>query len=819
MPKSNENGNRTKVTPTDLFTGKTLGNFRIVSKIGHGGMGLVYKAYDRTLDRIVALKILPPHLQDDEFTKRFVREARTSAKLDHPNVVQIYSVGRSQNTWYIAMQHVKGKTLADYLTQGYRFSFKQTLIITRAVANALGAAHRLGIIHRDIKPSNIMIDEQGRVKVMDFGLARLMLSKGKFTQTGTYLGTPEYSSPEQCESGQVDGRSDIYSLGVVLYELLSGRVPHIAETPLALFNKITSETPIPLKDINHSVPPSIERLVEKMLAKKQEDRLQNARETARAIDRLLHTERLPAQIIDKPARVMIDEKITPVKPRLISNFKKTASPLVISAVVGAGLILIGFIILVIHLSKPPAETTIITPPIDMTAVTPPAIVEETTMIVFDFINQTGNKDAPWLEIALADMLIANFNLDQNYKIKAIPRYDLLTKMKQLGKKITLDTESDERITMTPASNTLIKSFKAHLIVRGTFYITEGNKIRIITDLYRYYADKNDEPLKHINRTMTQSDNYNQDLFKLVDEISDKLMGTLVTEAENYDLRIAGLSLENSETEKRDNIKDLVAHFINDTLNQPENLERELSTGKRGRYLAKANSKTLGKAYKKSGNGETKLKQDAKAEAAEAGPGTPSDAKLLQSGSPDDETIARQTLRRAESPDKGMIAEQIIIQKEHDGAKKEKDLDQRNAEELSRATSRLSNNFQAQLHLAGNKELNSLLNNIKRQQADPQSMMESNDKDAARSKLADREEKEWAQEELPRNAPAAPEALTETIELAETQTLSKTTKTKSLILDATIMKLTEIDEVTLNKLLQLIYQNIMKEETETFKEIK
>ena len=278
------------------LSGRKIGPYRVTDQIGKGGMGVVYRAHDMALDRTVAIKILPGHLSgDEEFVKRFVREARSAARLDHPNIVQVFQAGRmvsegaggGPGPCFIAMQYFDGQPLSELISDAGRIEPARALNVARQVAEALAAAHAAGIIHRDIKSSNILVASDDRVKVADFGLATCIAGEGRrITQTGAYLGTPEYSSPEQCEGAELDGRSDIYSLGVVLYEMLTGRVPFEAPTPLKLFDRIVHEAPEPLSRVQAGLPRELCALVGRMLAKRREDRPATAEELLSAMRRV-----------------------------------------------------------------------------------------------------------------------------------------------------------------------------------------------------------------------------------------------------------------------------------------------------------------------------------------------------------------------------------------------------------------------------------------------------------------------------------------------------------------------------------------------------
>ncbi|MCH8333416.1 serine/threonine protein kinase, partial [Candidatus Sumerlaeota bacterium] len=253
--------------------GKRIGPYEILGELGRGGMGVVFKARDVSLNRLVALKVLAQHLaQDKSFIKRFLQEARTAAQLSHPNVVTVFQVGREGNFPFIAMEYVKGRDLSDVIAEKGQIDLKTALDVTRKVASALGAAHELKIIHRDIKPQNILVAKGGIVKVMDFGLAKMMEQATALTQAGSVLGTPAYMSPEQCRADDVDHRADLYCLGVVLYQMLAGRLPFQGQTPLVVIHSILTEPPPPIREFNPGVPDNVVAILDSLLAKDREDR-------------------------------------------------------------------------------------------------------------------------------------------------------------------------------------------------------------------------------------------------------------------------------------------------------------------------------------------------------------------------------------------------------------------------------------------------------------------------------------------------------------------------------------------------------------------
>jgi serine/threonine protein kinase len=270
--------------------GKTVGQYQIVEQIGKGGMATIFKAYQPAIDRYVAIKVLPRELaQDPNFVKRFVHEAKAIAALEHPHILPVHDFGTADDINYMVMRYVKGGTLADIM--GTHVSLDRTVKYVANVARALDYAHRSGVVHRDIKPSNILIDEHGEVLLTDFGIAKIMegSQSTQLTAAGSILGTPAYMSPEQAQGGSIDGRSDIYSLGVVLYELLTGEPPYQGETPYAVVLKHVSDPLPPPRQKNPNVPEDFERIVFRAMAKNPHDRFDTAADMATALEGALIT--------------------------------------------------------------------------------------------------------------------------------------------------------------------------------------------------------------------------------------------------------------------------------------------------------------------------------------------------------------------------------------------------------------------------------------------------------------------------------------------------------------------------------------------------
>ena len=269
----------------DDLTGKTIAGYQIIEQIGRGGMSTVFRAYQPSLDRDVAIKILPPYYsqQDDSFLTRFKREARSIAKLRHPNILMVMDFGQQDDLAYIVMEYVTAGTLRDRLKKP--IALGEVNLLIGQIASALAYAHEQGIVHRDVKPSNIMLPKSDWALLTDFGLAR-MVGGSFLTQSGMTVGTPAYMSPEQGSGKTIDHRTDIYSLGVMLYEMVVGEVPYTAETPMAVVVKhIVEPLPMP-RAKNPDIPEDLQRVILKALAKDPADRFQNINDLAKALSEI-----------------------------------------------------------------------------------------------------------------------------------------------------------------------------------------------------------------------------------------------------------------------------------------------------------------------------------------------------------------------------------------------------------------------------------------------------------------------------------------------------------------------------------------------------
>ncbi len=369
--------------------GKTILHYEILEKLGEGGMGVVYKAHDTKLDRIVALKFLPQRLTGDSNEKeRFYHEARAAAALTHQNVAVIYEIGEHEDRVFIAMEYVEGRTLKHLVEkESDSLSIKKVLDISTQVCDGLAAAHEKGIVHRDIKSDNIMLTPKGQVKIMDFGLAKLK-GASKLTKEGSTIGTAAYMSPEQAQGEDVDRRSDIFSFGVVLYELLTAHLPFRGEHQAALLYSVVNEDPQPIARFNDKVSPELERNVFKALAKDKEDRYQH-------IDDLLADLRRERKNIEY-ARTGVLKTSTAVQPPAAAEghheFKlpKKGRPLIIST--SAVVVLVMAVLSYFVLFKRPTATNA-------------RAVSSKSIAVLPFENLSPDKNNVYFADGIQDMIL------------------------------------------------------------------------------------------------------------------------------------------------------------------------------------------------------------------------------------------------------------------------------------------------------------------------------------------------------------------------------------------------------------------------------
>jgi serine/threonine-protein kinase len=361
------------------LTGQQFGAYQIVAPLGEGGMAAVYKAYQPAVDRYVAIKVLPrQYAADPDFTARFEREARLLARLQHPHILPIFDYGQANGYTYLVMPFVPSGTLTDLL-KGEPLPLLQVRRLMTQIGEALAYAHAHGLIHRDVKPSNVLLDESGNCLLSDFGLARMAEGSLKLTVTGAVLGTPAYMSPEQGMGQPLDGRSDVYALGVILYEAITGRVPYRAETPVAVIFKHISDPLPPACELNPALPEPVERVLLKALAKRPEDRFQTAAEMVAALQVAIPETGQPTAL-PPPPPIQPATLATPASHPSIATpvTTKTALPGWVWFAVGLGLLAVvgaaGLAALwpLLNPPEPPLIVITATPPPEVASPLPPS---------------------------------------------------------------------------------------------------------------------------------------------------------------------------------------------------------------------------------------------------------------------------------------------------------------------------------------------------------------------------------------------------------------------------------------------------------------
>lgn len=358
-----------------------IGKYSIDGVLGKGAMGIVYKGVDPLIGRTVAIKtirfdVIDSSFKQDEAIKRFTREAQSAGILSHPNIVTIYDVGKAEGLTYIAMEYIEGRSLEELIVSRKKFPLDEIINIITQIGDALDYAHRKGIVHRDIKPGNILIDKEGNTHLCDFGIARIETSD--LTQTGTSLGTPNYMSPEQIAGKKADNRSDIFSVGVILYELLTNEKPFPGDNLTTVLYKIINEDPLPLKTFDKKLPDGLDHTVLKALAKAPESRYQSCRELTEDLINYSKYEDMPL-----PERRETEGEIT--KTEVVPEFQKEKKnkPLLILVVSMMTVVVavIAFIFLFMNKSTLPdssGDSASLPPPTTETQIQTPAEKEKQT---------------------------------------------------------------------------------------------------------------------------------------------------------------------------------------------------------------------------------------------------------------------------------------------------------------------------------------------------------------------------------------------------------------------------------------------------------
>ncbi|MDH5769035.1 MAG: serine/threonine protein kinase, partial [Nitrospirota bacterium] len=393
----------------DLIRGTTLANrYEIIEELGKGGMGRVYRVEDTKLKQEIALKLIKPEIAKDKKTiERFRNELKLAREIAHRNVCRMYDLNEEKGTHYITMEYVRGEDLRSSIRRFGQLPIGKSISIIKQICEGLAEAHRLGVVHRDLKSNNIMIDKEGNVRIMDFGIARSLEAKG-ITGAGVMIGTPEYMSPEQVEGKEVDQRSDIYSLGIILYEMVTGKVPFEGDTPFTIGMKHKGEMPQNPQELNTQISDDLNRMILRCLEKDKDKRYQSAGEM-----------RAELEAIEKgmPTTEKVVPRRKPITSREITvtfSTKKLLIPaLVIVAVIAAAVLVWQLI--------PQKEIT------------------KASIAVISFENQTGEKSYDYLQKAIPNLLITSLEQSKYLSVMTWERmHDLL---EQTGKE---DTEVIDR---------------------------------------------------------------------------------------------------------------------------------------------------------------------------------------------------------------------------------------------------------------------------------------------------------------------------------------------------------------------------------------
>ena len=470
---------------------QTISHYRIIQKLGEGGMGVVYKAHDTKLDRTVALKFLPPHLtKSEEDKQRFIREAKAAAALNHPHICTIHNVEEHDGNQFIVMEYVDGKTLRDHVGAFHETPLRveQALSFALQIAEALAEAHDKGIVHRDIKPENIMVDSKNRIKVMDFGLAKLK-GTGNLTKSGSTVGTMAYMSPEQVQGQDVDHRSDIFSFGVVLYEMLAGQTPFRGEHEAAMMYSIVNEEPIPIKGDIADQYPQLIYIIERTLEKDPEDRYQTISDLISDLKRLKKRSSRRSKVIYSPAATSShsetisrgDHRTTTVETQSSSFVKKKFLLVTVFIIVLVG---IGSLLYFLPFGE--------------------AVIDRDRVVVAVFENRSENPAYDHYGRTIADRIIDG--IVQTDVAEVVPAEITFT----------LADETDQAIT-NPAH--LARQANAAIVVSGSYTVGDGEvsiDARVI-----------DVPNGRLVFAFDPQRGSLNELHNVIDNLRDRILGGLV----------------------------------------------------------------------------------------------------------------------------------------------------------------------------------------------------------------------------------------------------------------------------------------------------
>ncbi len=466
----------------ELTTGSTFATrYQIIEELGRGGMGRVYRVLDKKLNEEVALKLIKPEISSDKKTvERFSNELKMARKIVHKNIARMFDLNEEKGTHYFTMEYVRGEDLKRLIRKMGRLNAAQAISIAKQVCDGLAEAHKLGVIHRDLKPQNIMVDEDGNSRIMDFGIARSLEGKG-ITGAGVMIGTPDYMSPEQVEGKETDQRSDIYSLGIILYEMVTGQVPFEGDTPFTIGVKHKSERPKNPKELNSQLPDDLNRVILKCLEKDKENRYQSAGE-------------LRSELLNIEKGIPTTDRLIPKKKPLTSReitVQFTMKRYFVPVMIVFAVVVIAFVIWKLLPQRPEAV--------------PSPLSDKPSLAIMYFKNNTGDENLEHWRTMLADLLIKD--LTQSKYIRVLSEDKLVDILENLNQ---LDAKS--------YSATVLKEVAAqgrvNHILQGN-YAKAGDEIRVNVTLQ-------DASTMEIIGSEGVEGKGEDSIFSMVDELTKKI---------------------------------------------------------------------------------------------------------------------------------------------------------------------------------------------------------------------------------------------------------------------------------------------------------